>query len=259
MSYRTFALAIVAATATGCTGSREPTASTAPQFAASGKVDQTSRARYTWADSVNVGTVAVPQWVPAGWRGDGRRRDGTPSVSGVSNEYQGDFCGVWAVIYSGAGTNNNFDAIPNRQWSTSLPASCQPARSYRVYLNGPTSAPGNTASDHTIFTAIATMAGGETRFQSFHSGTLADLGVGLWFDDAYPPASSVLVTRLQNVTDEFGRSVRQWRIETRGTHLAMGAVVGTDRKGTLVPTGTTYYLPFVVTVTEVPYPYEKYP
>jgi hypothetical protein len=166
---------------------------------------------------------------------------------------------VWAVIYSGPGTNSNFDAIPDRQWSTSLPASCQPARNYRIYLNGPSSPPGTTSSDHTIFSAIATMALGETRIQPFHSGTLADLGVGLWFDDAYPPANSVLVTRLPQALDEFGRSVRQWRIETRGNHRAMGAVRGTGKNASLVPTGTTYYLPFVLTVTEVPYPYPTYP
>jgi len=61
--------------------------------------------------------------------------------------------------------------------------------------------------------------------------------------------------------DEFGRSVRTWRIETRGSHSAMGVVPICSSKGkcSLGPTGTTYYLPFVLTITEVPYPFPTYP
>jgi hypothetical protein len=50
----------------------EPTAN------AVGNVDNTSRARFTMADSINVGTVSTPTWVPAAVRGDGRLRDGNP-------------------------------------------------------------------------------------------------------------------------------------------------------------------------------------
>ena len=257
MNHQTLVLAIIAAAA--CTQSQESAAPTAPEFSAGGQIDQTSRARYTWADSVNAGSMAVPQWVPAGWRGDDRQRDGNATVSGTSNEYQGSFCGVWANINSGSrGGNGDFDATPDRQWTASLPVSCQPSRYYRIYLNGMDSTPGITRP-HTIFSGIETMALGQIRIQPFRSGTLDDLGVGLWFDDAYPPANNVLVTRLPNVIDEFGRSVRQWRVETRGSHRAMGAVLSTSKKGGTVPTGTTYYLPFVLTVTEVPYPYPTYP
>lgn len=256
MNHKTVVLAIIAATA--CTPSSE-SAPTAPEFAAGAQIDQTSRARYSWADSVNVGTIALTQWVPASWRGDDRQRDGQATVPGTSSEYQGSFCGVWANINSGSrGGNGDFDATPDRQWTASLPASCQPSRYYRIYLNGPDSTPGITRP-HTIFSGIETMALGQTRIQPFRSGTLDDLGVGLWFDDAYPPANNVLVTRLANVTDEFGRSVRQWRVETRGSHRAMGAVLSTSKKGGTVPTGTTYYLPFVLTITEVPYPFPTYP
>jgi hypothetical protein len=66
--------------------------------------------------------------------------------------------------------------------------------------------------------------------------------------------------RLPNVVDELGRSVRQWRIETRDTHRAMGAVKDTSRKNSgEIPTGTTYFMPWRMTVTEVPYPFPIYP
>jgi hypothetical protein len=256
MRPRAVATAIAAALGLGCNRSPEIATPTAPVLAARAKVDQDTRARYSFADSVNVGTALGPQWVPAGFRGDNRLRDGSPSGAALSNEYQGDFCGSNAVIGSGAGgqtTDLNYD--PDMHWSTSLPGSCQPARYYRVYLNGPSAAPGNS-SPHEIVGGIATMTVGESRIQSFQSGTLGDLGVGLHFDAAYPPASNIMVTRLANVIDEFGRSVRQWRVETQGSHRAMGFVSG--RHG-LVPTGITYYLPFSMTVTEVPYPFPTYP
>src|SRR5690349_21379227 len=58
---------------------------------ATGSVDNTARARFTMADSINVGSDVVPVWVPAAVRGDGRLRDGSPAAaSGLSNEYQGN-------------------------------------------------------------------------------------------------------------------------------------------------------------------------
>jgi hypothetical protein len=62
---------------------------------------ETPRARFSWADSVNVGTAAQPQWVPAGIRGDGRLRRGDPATGSPSNEYQGDFCGISALVARG--------------------------------------------------------------------------------------------------------------------------------------------------------------
>jgi hypothetical protein len=234
----------------------------APSLAAGGKVDQTSRARYSFADSVDVGTLEAPQWAPAGFRGDGRLRDGSPATGtpfgAPANEYQGEFCGVNAVIGSGTGPETaNFNYDPDMRWTSALPSACQPARHYRVYLNGAGEPPG-VSRPHQIVADVATMAVGQTRVQPLQSGTLGDLGVGLWFDDAYPPASSVQVTRLPDVVDG-GRTVRQWRLESRGSHRAMGVAQSTLPKRELVPTGTTYYLPFAMTVTEVPYPYPTFP
>lgn len=259
MRTRAFATAMAAALVVGCNQSPEIATPTTPVFAAGGKADQTPRARLSYVDSVNVGTALAPQWVPAGYRGDGRLRDGTPGGVSLSNEYQGNFCGVNANIGTGtSGQSTQFTFDPNQYWSTSLPASCQPARYVRVYLNGPTEPPGQTRQ-HQFFPELGSMAVGDTLIKVWNNGTGAELGINLWFDDAYPPASSVRWIRLPNVVDEFDRSVRQWRIETRGSHRAMGAVKGPGKNAGLVPTGTTYYLPFSMTVTEVPYPFPTYP
>ena len=173
-------------------------------------------------------------------------------TGGPSNEYQGDFCGVNAVI------GGQLFVDPLRTWSASLPATCQPARYYRYYVNGPGQAP-SVVGPQSIVQDIGTMAVGATHIQPFKSGTAHELGYGLWFDDAYPPASSVLVTRLPNVMDEIGRSVRQWRVETRGTHKAVKVVTITGRKPEQAATSTFYYLPWAMTITEVPYPFPTYP
>ena len=83
----------------------------------------------------------------------------------------------------------------------------------------------------------------------------------LVFDDAYPPASSPLQTRLADTTttNANGQIViaRHWRIESRGSHRAM--CMNYANNGTPKPTGTTYFLPFSITVTEIPYPYPNFP
>ena len=226
-----------------------------------GNTDQTTRARFSFEDSVNVGTEAAPVYAPAGVRGDDRLRDGSPpTAGGPSNEYQGNFCGVSAVIGSGTnGEGYQFNYSLDRWWASTLPESCQPvARYLRVYLNGPTGTPGVTSPGQN-FSGIGSMVVGESRIQPSQSGTMADLGVGLWFDDAYPPASSVLITRLPNVIDADGRSVRQWRIQTRGTHKAVGVVPNTGKKPGSTVTNTFYYLPWSMLVTEVPYPFPTFP
>jgi hypothetical protein len=52
--------------------------------------------------------------------------------------------------------------------------------------------------------------------------------------------------------------VRQWRIESQGAHV--GACVANGHKaGTYVANGVTYFVPFALTVTEVPAPAPSYP
>jgi hypothetical protein len=119
MHPRIRAIALVILWAAGCTG--QPTdlqVPGGPSFAAGGKVDQTPRARLSYADSANVGTELAPQWVPAGYRGDGRLRDGTPGTASLSNEYQGDWCGVNANIGTGtSGQSTQFTFDPDQWWS----------------------------------------------------------------------------------------------------------------------------------------------
>lgn len=253
-------VAVLALVAAGCADSRDATEPTAPLFAAGGGGATTPRARLSYADSVNVGSALAPVWVPAGYRGDGRLRDGTPGTAGQSNEYQGDWCGVNANVGTGTqGQTTQFTFDPNQWWSSSLPATCQPARAVLIYLNGPAAPPGLTRQ-HQYFTDLGSMAVGDSLILPWNNGTGAELGVNLWFNDSYSPASSPRWIRLPNVTDEFGRSVRSWRIETRGSHRAMGASqICAGRKCSLGPTGTTYYLPFVLTITEVPAPFPTYP
>jgi hypothetical protein len=225
-----------------------------------GNVDNTARARFTMADSINVGTIAAPVWVPGAVRGDGRLRDGSPAVAGrLSNEYQGNFCSVNAVIGSGLkGEGTQFFLQMGRFASSTLPASCLPTRYNRYYVNGPDQAPVNASTQASI-AAVSSMAAGETSIQPFHNGTMAELGYALWWDDAYPPASSVLVTRLPNVIDEYGRSVRQWRVASQGSHKAALVLPATSKKSGPTITGTFYYMPWAMTITEVPYPFPTYP
>ena len=154
---------------------------------------------------------ATRVWVPADVRGDGRLRDGSPALpDGLSNEYQGNFCSVNAVIGSGLKGEGTLSFALARLASTTLPASCLPTRYNRYYLNGPNQPPAN-ASTQELVAGFSSLAVGQTLVQPFHSGTMAELGYALWWDDAYPPANSMLATRLPNVVDEYGRSVRQWR------------------------------------------------
>jgi hypothetical protein len=95
--------------------------------------------------------------------------------------------------------------------------------------------------------------------QPFHSGTMAELGYALWCDDAYPPANSMLATRLPNVVDEYGRSVRQWRLESRGSHKAVLVLPATSRKSGQTITSTFYDMPWAMTITEVRYPFPTFP
>ena len=237
----------------------EPTATRAdPHLTtanATGNVDNTARARFTMADSINVGTTSAPSWVPAAVRGDGRLRDGSPATpGGLSNEYQGNVCSVDAVIGSGMkGEGYQFFLDMSRFAFSTLPASCQPTRANRYYVNGPSQAPAN-ASTLVSIPGVSAMSVGQTMIQALHSGTMAELGYALWWDDAYPPASSIVVTRLPNVIDEYGRSVRQWRVASRGLHKAVLVLPATSKKSGPTITNTFPYMPWAMTITEVPYP-----
>jgi tetratricopeptide (TPR) repeat protein len=61
-----------------------------------------------------------------------------------------------------------------------------------------------------------------------------------------PPASSMLATRVPNVIDGFGRSVRQWRVERRTSHKAELVLPTTCRKSGPTITSTFDYMPWAM-------------
>jgi hypothetical protein len=225
MNPRSFLPGIALATLVGC-GDRPTEALFLPAVPATAvSKDLAPRARFSWADQVNAGTVLEPDWVPAGFRGDGRLRDGTAGNASISNEYQGDFCGVSAVIGSGSRSQSadfNYDVDAN--WSAAMPASCHPARSYLVYYNGPSAPPATTRPRRS--SPVFTMVAGEPD-QTFKTGTLSDVGIGSssMTRIRHPAASSSPLARHR-------RPIRprsaQWRVESRGSHRH-GLRQGTER------------------------------
>jgi len=202
--------------------------------------DTNSRVNYVVADQVDVnGTM-----VPAGISGDGRLRDGSSSNGGPS-EYQSTFCGVRGRILNvtGAGTMD-FDPDGNSQ------AICGAARYYTINIDtGPVhTSPGIWKPGPAIW--------------SIGVGQSASMAVNFGFDsnafpcqvlafDAQYGVANLLITRIDD-----GTGPRKWIMRTQG--LQMGACVAAKLvKGTLVyyATGRQWYLPFSMTITELPYPW----
>lgn len=247
----TFAIALAVVS---CSDRLQPTeaaadrADTQPLFA-QGKPDTYSRANLVFANDVNIDGVVQP----AGIRGDGRLRNGSPAA-GSPSEYQGSFCGVFARLEGGP---LRFD--PDAAYSSTMQAPCGPPRFYNFYLDGPSAAP-TTATPMSISREIELLAPGESHsiFEGF--GPVGPCG-NVQFNDEYPPSNNVLVTRLADVQSQNANgatvTARQWRIASQGSHRA--ACLTFRRNGTPQYSGVTYYLPFAITVTEVPYPYPSYP
>ena len=228
----------------------EPTVAGGQPLLAHGHVDQNPRAVLSLADSIFVSDSG--RFVPAGIRGDGRVRDGTAAPAGKSSEYQGDWCGVSARFELGTDLN----ADPDAGYSASTMSACGSKRQYRFYLSGPSLAP-TVSGPHSIASGLATRAVGQSVLQPEGFGVQLTNCQRLMFDSQYPPSATVRQTRLSDTIDTQGRSVRRWRIESEGSHRAMCLVPG--KGNSLVPTGVTYFLPFRITIVEVPYPYSVYP
>ena len=223
-----------------------------------GKPDTASRANLVWADQVNVAGPGQPEdWRPAGIQGDGRLKDGTAAAGSPSNEYQGAYCGVAARINNARNENNALSYDPDARYdAATMQAACGSARAYRFFLGGPVAAP-TLSSPQSFVDNIWTLSLGESRQQAQGFGVQLSGCDRLMFSAKYPPASDMRVTRLPDVTTASGKAARQWRVESQGSHVAMCVVA--DKRGVLQPTGVSYYLPFALTVTEVPYPYQTYP
>jgi hypothetical protein len=242
-------------------GCDEPTTAvlvTTPTVAFARTVDTHSRANMVWQDLVDVGPVGSPSFVTAGIRGDGRNKLG--DVAAPANEYQGNYCGVRATIFDQRGENGNLNPDPDSDYSSTMDGQCGGGRRTMVLNIGPDGAPTETAPMFLI-DAIWTLGPGAVRVQPMDFGLQDNLSdCRFSFDAAYANASSVRLSRLPDVpvTDAAGGEVmaRQWRLQSQGTHSA--ACLKLQRNGKYLD-GGRYYLPFDVTITQVPYPFKRYP
>ena len=229
----------------------------APAFART-QVDSNSRANLVWADAVLINGV----WVPAGIRGDGRLKDGSSATGPLSNEYQGGWCGVAATLATtGTSPGGDMNYTPGISYTSSMQTACSGgARVYEFYLSADSAHLNPTAlvfGPHSIARGLANLAPGAAITQWEGFGIQQATCSILMFNDLFPPSQSLRYTRLPDVVVN-GRTVRQWRIESQGSHIA-ACVKNGSKPGTYVLQGPYYYVPFALTVTEVPYPYSSYP
>jgi len=251
------------ATAFGVACAKEPSTGvlhqsdeSSPTFAVN-KVDTHSRGNLVWRDSVIMNGLTAA----AGIRGDGRNRTG--QASGILNEYQGNFCGVEAWIADGRGESGTLDPDTDVRYDPStMSAACGTARQMALYLGTATSIGGfpTWVGPHFFVDGIWALTPGQTRVQPMRFGTQQVVCL-LEFDSQYAGAADIRVTRLPDVqtTNGAGQMViaRQWRAESQGTHVA--ACLQPKPHGGYADTGTRYFLPFSVLITQVPYPYPAYP
>lgn len=205
-----------------------------------GNVDTHSRVRYTVMNQVDVGGVATP----AGITGDGRLANG--SIAGTSDsQYQGDFCGVEGVLANGPRESGNLSYDPDGG-STNF---CGAPR-YMVFSLD--AVPTNLAPLSRVFGIWALGVGESVNKGQGFGVELPNCGV-LMFSSQYG-VDDLRVSRV-----DAGTGPRQWLIQSQGSHMA--ACVNLVKKGptAYAPTGKKYFLPFVISVTEVPYPYPTYP
>src|SRR5436305_4371520 len=91
--------------------------------------DTHSRGNMVWSDAVVVNGSSVA----AGIRGDQRNRQG--QLGGTPNEYQGNFCGVRALIYDQRGEDGNLDTDPGVLYdAATMSAACGSARQVAFYI-----------------------------------------------------------------------------------------------------------------------------
>jgi hypothetical protein len=183
---------------------------------------------------------------------------GNPRPAGYTgSEYQAAHCGVAAFFENGTSASGELNYTPGINWTSDMLSACGEMRIYRYYLNGANDPVPLEISSHSIAAGLYHLTVGQTvvREQSF-GVYLTNCG-RLMYGDAYPPSSSTLQIRLADSTRADGILVRRWTIESRGSHVAICG--GPNRRNVFVPTGTSYYLPFHMTIVEVPYPHPTYP
>jgi hypothetical protein len=227
-----------------------------------GNVDTDSRALLTWDATVNVAASGeAVSMNPAGIRGDGRDRFGGANPL---SEYQGRFCGVRAKIFwvnAGASRSGDLVFAPAADY-TRKDRVCGSARTLAFYLGyEPGGDPGQAkffGSSSNAKSVMTLAAVGDWRSQPM-GFTIGMRGCErLQFDPRHGAnVASVRVTRLADAgLSATGEPIRQWRVESEYPHNAMCVVWSA---GSYVATGTTKYLPFAFTATEIPFPYPEYP
>lgn len=219
----------------GCTaGSQDGSTIVGPEIsvAKGGPVDSASRAIWTFypvlGDNVTAATLV----------GDGRGTDGAPSPVPGESSYQGDVCGVHAIIISSI--NPPGDAVFDPDFNR--PGTC-PRRVLLADLGaGPV-----TVAPYVNARMISQMGENTQKVETLvlHGGMSTPCGSSR-VEYSVGNGSGVQISRLAN---ENGAAV--WMLETIGNHLA--ACIKSS-KGSGVDSGIDVYLPFRARIVEVPAP-----
>lgn len=232
----------------GCADSAtQPDSAMAPVFAPGGTGVALSEAHVVMEATVNSGTAAAPVWIDTRLDGDGRDRFG--QASAAAGDYQGGHCGVRTIVYDQRPVGGvTFD--PDTYYdAASMSGPCGAPRSLVFDLG---SGPISSAAQVRV-PELWQFSAGETRLLVVSIGG-PGLPCQLWFDASATGSNRARATRLP----DGAAGVRRWLVESQGNHRA-ACLSQNPKSGKLIDTGTRYYLPFAMTVTQVPPPGSSYP
>ncbi len=247
-------LTVAACTSSGTTDPAAQREAFDARYAKGGK--STPGLNVQFADSANVAADGSPPfWSLTGIRGDGRLKSGVAATSSPSNEYESKYCGVEAYGGSeGLSASGNLNIDSDISWTASMQSVCGSKRQFHFHLGGVTEPP-TLLGPHTL-SEMGIISVGQTVAREVRFGVQMTNCAGIRFSNAYPPSVNARVTRLPNIALSGGSVVKQWRIESQGSHRGSCVVQG---KKDFVATGVSHYLPFSMTVTEVPATTAVYP
>lgn len=212
-------------------------------------VDTNSQVNYVVADDVDLALPGAPADLhPAGIRGDGRLKDGT-SANGADSEYQGSFCGADGRIANVAEPNGGAASGDLSFDPANGGTICGTARYFTFNLDG---IPTQVAPLSRVFSLWSIGVGVTVSKPEAFGVQLSNCSL-LKFDSEYG-GDNIIVTRLDD-----GTGPRRWLLKSQGSHMAACLVQARKGAATYVATGKKYFLPFAMTITEVPYPYPSYP
>jgi hypothetical protein len=147
------------------------------------------------------------------------------------------------------GGSGDFSAHRDREYTTNMSASCGARRTITVHAGG-------NLGDLTIapyFTVrnVAQLSVGESRSDIATFWLYRTNCHRIVFNRFQPGGNDVLIARLDNGSGP----TRQWRIESQGAHMAVCIGDGQSE----APLGPAFSLPFSFVVTELLYPFTRYP